>query len=70
MEMNDIETEANVFAMELLMSEEMVRRDVAQYKEIEKDPEVIISMLAERYKVSKMIMTIRLTKLGYFGGGK
>lgn len=62
----DEESEANMFAMELIMPEEMLKRDVEGLKAIEQDPEKIINILAERYKVTKMVMTIRLTKLGYF----
>lgn len=60
------ETEANIFAMELLMPTKMLEEDckditfdVESSKEIEK--------LAKRYAVSAQLMTIRLGQLGYLG---
>ena len=60
----EINIEANVFAVELLMPEEFIRRDMAQHKG--EPVEDVISLMAKRYEVDKTLMTARLATLGYF----
>jgi Zn-dependent peptidase ImmA (M78 family) len=57
------EVEANQFAAELLMPQEFVMEDVQQFPQ-EEDIDLVVSKLANRYKVSVQAMTIRLTNLG------
>ena len=59
------EVEANIFAMELLMPEEMVRREIKGPLDVETEPE--IKRLAKLFQVSQQVMTIRLTQLGLVG---
>lgn len=62
------EVEANTFAAELLMPEEVLRRLV---KDIHIDPffdEHIIRRLATRLQVSPQALTVRLTRLGMLSG--
>lgn len=56
------EIEANQFAAELLMPEDLLRSDLPKRRRI--DPAVIES-LAQRYAVSKQAMEIRLRNLGF-----
>lgn len=67
------EIEANLFTMALLMPEEWLRRDCRMMFDIvkgsrgpgfdiEHDPR--IEQLADRYRVSTQLMTIRLVDLG------
>jgi len=59
------EVEANLFAAELLMPEQFLRRDIEEMKEFDIFEEIEVKQLAERYKVSQQAMVIRLTHLGY-----
>ena len=62
------EVEANTFAAELLMPEEVLKRLV---KDIHIDPffdEDIIRRLATRLQVSPQALTVRLTRLGMLSG--
>lgn len=59
---DDIEIEANQFAAEILMPEQMLLKDVEKYKD--NSPETVIEELANLYDVSIQSMTIRLTRLG------
>ncbi len=59
---DDREIEANQFAAEILMPEEILLKDVGKLKD--KSPEVAIEELAKLYDVSIQSMTIRLTRLG------
>lgn len=59
---DDHEIEANQFAAEILMPEEMLLKDATKLKD--KSPEVAIEELAKLYDVSIQSMTIRLTRLG------
>ena len=61
----DQEREANVFAMELLMPEFMVRREARLPLDAESDPEV--KRLAKLFQVSVQLMTIRLADIGLLG---
>jgi Zn-dependent peptidase ImmA (M78 family) len=62
------EREANYFAMELLMPEEFLRKDVTDMypNGLDLESTDAVKRLAEKYEVSEQIMTIRLTEL-YFG---
>jgi len=62
---DDEEREANIFAMELLMPEHLVRQEIRLPLDLERDPE--IKRLAKLFQVSVQVMTIRLTKLGLIG---
>lgn len=58
--------EANIFAVELLMPWEWICRDVDALLEgegfdIESDPNVAV--LAERYRVSEQVMTLRIAQV-------
>jgi Zn-dependent peptidase ImmA (M78 family) len=60
------EMEANLFAAQLLMPAEFLRRDLAGYESLdvfEDDP--LINYLKDKYQVSIRALTIRLTRLGY-----
>lgn len=57
------EIEANQFAAELLMPEELLARDISGY--LGTDPETAIGDLARKYQVSEQAMAIRLSVLGY-----
>lgn len=61
--MTDIEVEANSFAMELLMPEAWLRRDVKALGGIDLEDEKEIRKLADRYRVGEQIMTLRLGQL-------
>jgi Zn-dependent peptidase ImmA (M78 family) len=54
------ETEANEFAAELLMPEQLLRED---FKNTSKNDEGLISSLAKKYNVSPLACTIRLKNL-------
>jgi Zn-dependent peptidase ImmA (M78 family) len=56
------EREANRFAAELLMPEELIEADLSRFEYVN---EAIVSLLASKYKVSAQAMQIRLTNLGY-----
>ena len=58
--------EANAFAMELLMPEAWLRKDLAAHRRADTDPESMVEQMAERYAVTVFVMTIRLTQLGVF----
>jgi len=59
-----IEAEANLFAIMLLIPEEFIMRDLEGIKAIDYEDDTQISKLAEKYQVSKQLMTIRLVSLG------
>lgn len=59
---DDREIEANQFAAELLMPEQILLEDVEKFKD--QNPESLIEELAKLYDVSIQSMTIRLTRLG------
>lgn len=60
--------EANLFAMNLIMPEEHVRREVTWFAangfDIVDDP--AIKGLAKKFVVSEQMMLLRLVQLGYF----
>lgn len=59
---DETEIEANQFAAELLMPEDMVRREVAPL--LGRSAEDAIENLARKFQVSVQAMTIRLTTMG------
>lgn len=58
-----MEAEANAFAMELLMPEEWLRRDIAEMGGVDVEDDAKVQRLAKRYKVSNSIMAIRIGQL-------
>lgn len=60
--------EASLFAMNLMMPEEFVRREVPWFAangfDIVDDP--AIKKLAEKFVVTEQLMLLRLVQLGYF----
>lgn len=64
----EMEQEANLFAMELLMPAQFLERDLEKYNARGDSLDIVdgelIRALAIRYGVSDTIMTIRLTQLG------
>jgi Zn-dependent peptidase ImmA (M78 family) len=62
----EMEEEANLFAIELLMPAFMLERDLAG-KALDVESDKLVDELAGRYKVSKQLMVMRLAMLGYFG---
>lgn len=61
-EIADMDQEATAFAMELLMPEEFLRRDLVREK-IDICDDRAIEKLAQRYKVPKSVMAIRIGQL-------
>jgi Zn-dependent peptidase ImmA (M78 family) len=60
---DDNEIEANQFAAELLMPQDLIRRDLKKLPS-DIEPETAVAQLARRYQVSIQAMTIRLNGLG------
>jgi Zn-dependent peptidase ImmA (M78 family) len=60
------EIEANFFAAELLMPQDMLIRDLEKIMKKQKDAEAIAEELARIYNVSNQAMNVRLTSLGLF----
>lgn len=58
------EVEANRFAAELLIPEDLIRDDVRMIGHVAVDDDPVINLLAQKYNVSRQAMTIRLTSLG------
>lgn len=56
-----MEAEANAFAMELLMPEEWLRKDIAGGFDIEDDAK--LKKLAKKYGVSMQVMALRIGQL-------
>lgn len=63
---DNIEREANLFAMALLMPEEWVRTDVKNMGGVDIADGRQIDQLAKKYKVDATLMTMRIAQL-YFG---
>ena len=59
------EKEANLFAAELLMPVQFIKRDLAEGEALDLEDDTVICRLAEEYKVSMQAMTFRLAYLGY-----
>ena len=61
------EVEANLFAAELLMPRDMLRLELAGVQTLMTlDDEGLIAELAEKYEVSQMALSIRLSQLRWF----
>ena len=60
----ELDAEANEFAMELLMPRDWVMKDYRANKHM--DTESLVELLAKRYAVTPVLMTIRLSRLGVF----
>ncbi len=61
------EIDANTFAAELLMPEELVHHVIQKYLKKENiEPEILVSSLATEFEVSPEAMQYRLTNLGMF----
>ena len=65
---DDAEKEANLFAAELLMPEEFLRRDLATRSTLDLYDEEFLPELARKYGVSVQALTFRLQYLGYIEG--
>jgi Zn-dependent peptidase ImmA (M78 family) len=63
---SNIEREANLFAMALLMPEKWVRADVKKMGGVDIADGAEIEKLAKKYKVDATLMTMRIAQL-YFG---
>lgn len=61
--MGDIEAEANIFAMELLMPTDFLLRDLKQIGGIDLADDVQITKLAKKYRVAVSLMAIRIGQL-------
>jgi Zn-dependent peptidase ImmA (M78 family) len=61
--MNDIEAEANAFAMELLMPTEFLLRDLKQMGGIDLADDIQITKLAKKYRVAVSLMAIRIGQI-------
>ena len=59
------EKEANIFAMQLLIPEQWIRRDAPDNLDIESDPRIVA--LAKKYGVSQQLMVMRLLELKLLG---
>ena len=62
---NEHEVEANLFAAELLMPTELIRRDLFQQHSVDLIEDDVATKLAQRYKVSEQAMLFRLANLGH-----
>ncbi len=60
---DDMEREANLFAMELLMPYDFIMRDLREMGQIDVENDPRIKDLARRYKVTEQLMTMRLAQL-------
>jgi len=60
----DQDREANYFAMCLLMPENFLRADVAEYRGAKIGFEDMVRTLAQKYQVEPERMTLRLAQLG------
>lgn len=63
-EKNQMEAEANYFAMCLLMPEFLLRPDFERMKNGTKELPEIVAALAKRYKVDEAYMALRLGQIG------
>lgn len=60
------EVEANAFAAELLMPEEVVRKEIQEMRGIDLHDSAAVERLASKFNVSQAAITVRLTNLyGY-----
>ena len=59
----DQDIEANAFAMELLMPEDFIRRDLEKSGGIDLEDDAAIARMAKRYRVTPAAMIVRLSSL-------
>ncbi len=63
------EIEANYFAAELLMPEELLKEDIEEYKKdyggFDFEDDLLVNLLAKKYGVSRHAMSVRLASLHY-----
>jgi Zn-dependent peptidase ImmA (M78 family) len=59
------EREANLFAAELLMPADFLRKDLQEQGQVDIESDEFIRDLARRYQVSQQAMAFRLANLGY-----
>jgi Zn-dependent peptidase ImmA (M78 family) len=57
------ESEANAFAMALLMPEEMIRKEVRKLKGIDLCDDTKIRILAKKFQVPLTLMSLRLGQI-------
>lgn len=62
------ELEANAFALELLLPEHLLRRDLRDGRAVDLADENSVLELAERYRVTPTILTLRAVRLGLVWG--
>jgi Zn-dependent peptidase ImmA (M78 family) len=60
---SDMETESNVFAMELLMPSEWLLKDLENNGGIDIEDDIAVKKLADKYRVSVQVMTLRIGQL-------
>lgn len=58
--MSDIEREANEFAMNLLVPTSFLKADLAKMGGIDIEDDKAVYKLAQKYKVSVQVMTLRI----------
>ncbi|MGI9628383.1 MAG: ImmA/IrrE family metallo-endopeptidase [Longimicrobiales bacterium] len=63
------EVEANTFAMELLMPEHLLRKDLSKGRRIDLSDSAGVGKLAARYRVTREILILRAVRLGLIWGG-
>lgn len=61
--MTDIEHEANIFAMELLMPTDFLLRDLKAMGGIDVADDLGLTKLARKYRVSQALMALRIGQL-------
>lgn len=59
----EMNRDANIFAMELLMPEHMLRRDIERIGGIDFEDETAVKRLAKKYRVSLTVMAVRIGQL-------
>jgi len=60
-----MESEANAFAMELLIPAEWLMEDVRKMGGVDIEDDASVAALAKRYRVSRSVMTLRLGQLAF-----
>lgn len=59
------EIEANYFAAELLMPEQSLKDELAQFDGLDFEDDEVVKQLADKYDVSQQAMSVRLASLHY-----
>ena len=63
MTLQDMNDEANAFAMELLMPEHLLRADLQRIGGVDIEDDRTLNRLAKKYRVSMPVMAMRLMEL-------